>query len=294
MFAVTPTSGAAPATLSFETAPQTLTAEVGSNPIQIGISQAQASDTHLTLASSSTGGQFATSPSGQWQSTLPVTINAGATTSPSFYYRDTAAGTPTLTASATGITSAGQTETVKAAAAATITVTPSSATLNAGGKQLFTASGKDAYNNPADLSTATWTTTAPGTVSPASGASTTFAAGTSAGNGAVTATVGQVSGHATMTVTVSPPNAPTNLRASSPTRRHIALSWTGSGTGITYNIYRGTQPSKEGATPIRTRVTGTSFTDSTVTSGIAYYYYVTAVGPGGQSTPSNEASATAR
>jgi titin len=223
-----------------------------------------------------------------------VTITASQSTSPSFYYRDTKAGSPTLTASASGVTGASQTEAVTAGPASTVTVAPSSATLAAGGTQLFTATAADTYGNPVSTTGAAWSTTVPGgSVSPATGASTTFSAGTTAGSGAVTATVGAAAGSATVSVTTAPA-APANLVASA-LKGRIVLSWLGSGAGVAYRVYRGTSPGGESATPYATGVTGTSFADTGVVSRTTYYYRVTAVGPGGvESAPSNEAHATAK
>ncbi|RNM15930.1 hypothetical protein [Nocardioides pocheonensis] len=283
LFAVTP-SAPATAALSFATAPQTLVAGASSAPMRIGVSAAQPGPVQVTLGSSSSGGQFAP-VGGAWTSTLVLTIPAGATVTPDFSYRDTRAGTPTLSASAVGLTGATQAETVTAAPLSTLTVSPSGATLALGGSQLFTASGSDQFGNPVGVSSATWTTTAPGTLSPSTGASTTFTASSSTtGSGSVTATLGSVHGAATVTVTATAPPAPTNLVAAARGKR-VTLSW--SGSGATYNIYRGS--TSGGETLYRSGVSGTTTTDSSVTSG-TWYYRVTAVGPGGESAPSNEAS----
>ena len=73
------------------------------------------------------------------------------------------------------------------------------------------------------------------------------------------------------------------------------LSWTAStSTVVGYNIYRGTVSGgpytvKLNATP----VSGTSYTDTAVVAGQAYYYVVTAVDSSGvESVYSNQASAT--
>jgi hypothetical protein len=291
VFAVKPTGNAAPpATLSFATGPQTLTAGQPSSAMQVSVSPTQANDLSVSLSSSSAQGQFATSTSGPWTSTLPVTISAGQTTGPSFYYRDTKAGSATVTASASGATSASQTETVTAAALATVTLSPSSASLKFGGTQVFTATGADQYANPVSVSGATWSTNVPGgSVSPATGSSTTFTAGTSPGSGTVTATVGAVSQSANVTVSGLTP--PSNLKAS-PLGKRIVLTWTGSGSGVTYNVYRSLSPGAESL--YATGVTTTNAIDRGVQSGTTYYYKVTAVGPGGESAPSNEARATAK
>jgi len=296
LFAVTPTGGAPPpppGTLSFATAAQTLTAGQPSAAMKLGLAPAQPSDVTVSLSSSSAQGQFSSSTGGPWSSTLQVTVPATQTTSPSFYYRDTKAGSPTLTASGSGVTGTTQTETVNAGPAATLTVSPSSVTLSAGGKQLFTATAADGFNNPVASAGAGWSTNVPGgSVAPATGGSTTFTAGTTAGSGTVTANLGAATGSASVTITTVPP-APTRLVASV-VKGRIVLSWSGSGSGVSYRVYRGTSPGGESATPYATGVGGTSFNDTGVVSRTTYYYKVTAVGSGGESAPSNEAHAKAR
>jgi len=72
----------------------------------------------------------------------------------------------------------------------------------------------------------------------------------------------------------------------------VALSWTAAGGGGTYRIYRGTSAGGEAATPIKTGVAGTSYTDGAVHGGAAYFYQVTSVTASGEAAPANEASAT--
>jgi hypothetical protein len=282
-------SPAAQATQSigFTSAPQTLTAGSPSGTMTVQLSQAAATPVSITLSSSSTGGGFATSAAGPFSPTLSLSTTSAA----GFYYEDTKAGNPTLTASATGYTSGSQTETVNAAALASIAVSPTSATVTQGGTQPFSASGADSYGNPVSVAGATWSTTAPGGVSPTSGSSTTFtASSTTTGSGSVTAAVGAVSGSASVTVTGL--TAPTNLVASAQ-GKHIALAWQGSGAGVTYNLYRGTASGSE--TLYASGLTSISANDMSVTSALTYWYYVKAVGPGGTlSAASNEAHATAR
>ncbi len=294
LFAVTPASNTPPASLAFATGPQALTAGQTSAAMQLSISPSQQNDVPITVSSSSGQGQFATATGGPWSSTLQLTIPGLQSTGPSFYYRDTHAGSPTLTASATGITSAGQIEAVNAAALGAITVSPGSATVNVGATQLFTASGADQYANPVSVSSSIWSTDLPGgSLSPSTGSSTTFTAGATAGTGAVTATVGAIKGSANVTV-IGVPAAPSNLVASSSQRRRISLSWLGSGPGVAYNLYRGTLSGGESSTPYATDLAGTTFNDTSVVSRVTYYYKVTAVGSGGESSPSNEAHAKAK
>jgi len=200
-------------TLAFATAPQTLTAGIPSGPIAVqlqtsaGAAESASSPVTVSLTSSSAQGAFSASASAPWTSTLSVTIAAGSSTSGSFYYLDTKAGSPTLTASATDATSGTQTETVNPAPLASVTVSPSSVSVVLGGAQAFTANGADAYGNLVTVASASWSVSAgtPGTVSPTTGNPTTFtASSTTTGSGSVIATVeaatGSLTGSASVTV----------------------------------------------------------------------------------------------
>jgi subtilisin len=212
--------------VAFLTAPQTLTAGTASGPITVqlqdaaGTAQTATNAVAVTLSSSSSQGSFATTASGPWSSTLAVNIPAGSSTSDTFYYLDTKAGSSSLAATATNYTAGSQTETVNPGQLASISVAPTSATLSLGGTQSFAASGSDAYGNPVDVASATWSVGAgtPGSVSPISGSATTFTASSSTtGSGTVVATVtggsGEVSGSAAVTVV----SAPTTVSVSSVT-----------------------------------------------------------------------------
>jgi hypothetical protein len=86
------------------------------------------------------------------------------------------------------------------------------------------------------------------------------------------------------------PPAPKGLAATAG-NGSVGLTW-GAGAGATsYSVYRGTSPGAEGTTPIGT-TTSTSFTDTGLTNGTAYYYKVTASNSAGTSPSSNEATAT--
>jgi hypothetical protein len=278
--------------LSFAGAAQALSAGQPSAPMQVALSPAPGGDLAVSLSSSSGAGRFATSAGGPWSPSLELTVPGGETTSAPFYYEDTAAGTPTLSAGAAGYAGASQTETVSAAALDSIAVSPPSASVVEGGSQEFRAAGTDEYGNPVDVSGATWTTSAPGSLSATSGASTVFTAAATTGSGAVTATVGSIQGSAAVTVEKLTLLAPTDLTAVRQ-GRHIGLAWQGSGSGVTYNLYRGS--SSGGEKLYASGLTETSAKDMGVSSGTTYYYYVTAVAPSGaESAASNEASATAR
>src|SRR5204862_6271884 len=88
--------------LTFATGPQTLTAGSASGATQVTLPAATGAAVDVTLSSSFASGRFSASPGRPWSSTLVVTVPAGATTSPSFYYEDTKAGSPLITAQAQG------------------------------------------------------------------------------------------------------------------------------------------------------------------------------------------------
>jgi predicted phage tail protein len=92
------------------------------------------------------------------------------------------------------------------------------------------------------------------------------------------------------------PSAPQGLTATGGDGT-VTLAWqaptSNGGSPITgYNVYRGTTPGGEGATPFATGVTTTGYTDNAVSNGTTYHYVVKAVNVVGPSTASNEASAT--
>jgi lysophospholipase L1-like esterase len=89
----------------------------------------------------------------------------------------------------------------------------------------------------------------------------------------------------------SAPAAPTGLAATAGNAQ-VVLNWTASSGATGYNVYRGTTPGGESTTAIATGVTSTSFTNTGLTNGTAYYYKVTATNSSGTSSYSNEASAT--
>jgi hypothetical protein len=193
-----------PSELVFSTAPQALIA--GSHAAlavdlrtSSGVSLTVTSPLTVSLSSSSSGGSFSSSATGPWTSTLALTIPTGSV-SAGFYYRDTRAGEATLTAAASGKSSALQSQTVSAAPLARIALTPPSATLAPGESQAFAAHGTDAYGNDVPPAELVWSVGSgtPGTVS----ADGVFTAGSETGNGSVVATDGGVTVSAAITVPV--------------------------------------------------------------------------------------------
>jgi N-acetylneuraminic acid mutarotase len=83
---------------------------------------------------------------------------------------------------------------------------------------------------------------------------------------------------------------PSNL-AVSPGNSRIDLAWDAVDGAAGYNVKRSETAGGPYAT-IAADVTAASYTDITVSNGTTYYYVVTALSEGFESTPSNEASAT--
>jgi hypothetical protein len=100
-----------------------------------------------------------------------------------------------------------------------------------------------------------------------------------------------------MTVTpaaASVPSGPANLTAR-PGNGSVTLSWTASASGnpTSYRIYRGTKSDGEVNTPVgTTNGTTTTFTDTGLSNGRTYFYFVSAANAVGGSPNSNEVSAT--
>ncbi len=84
--------------------------------------------------------------------------------------------------------------------------------------------------------------------------------------------------------------APTSLTATAGSGQ-VALQWSTVSGATGYDIYRGTSPGGEGTTPFITGATGTSFTDTSVTNGMIYYYRVVPSALGAEGAASTEAVA---
>ena len=90
---------------------------------------------------------------------------------------------------------------------------------------------------------------------------------------------------------VSPPQTPANLNAAI-ANWNVALSWTASGSAISYNVKRAV--TYGGPFTLLTNLTTTSCTDATVGSGTNYYYVVSALNAGGESANSAQAIVAAQ
>jgi fibronectin type 3 domain-containing protein len=86
---------------------------------------------------------------------------------------------------------------------------------------------------------------------------------------------------------VDPPAAPSNVQATQ-VSGGVQVSWTASSGATSYNVDKQIVGSG-GFIQIATALSGTSYTDSDVSEGNSYNYRVTAVGEGGESSPSDPA-----
>lgn len=86
--------------------------------------------------------------------------------------------------------------------------------------------------------------------------------------------------------------APTSPSAT-PGDTTVSLSWTATaGVSVTYKVYRGTLATGEAVTPIATGISATSYMDTGLSNGTAYYYKIAAVSGPATSPQSSEVSAT--
>jgi hypothetical protein len=85
-----------------------------------------------------------------------------------------------------------------------------------------------------------------------------------------------------------------NFTAASNKPHSVTLSWNASTSTVSgYNVYRSTTSGSGYVKLDSALITGTSFTDTTVQSGITYFYVTTSVDSGGvESGLSNQASVT--
>jgi fibronectin type 3 domain-containing protein len=99
------------------------------------------------------------------------------------------------------------------------------------------------------------------------------------------------SGKSSETSATLTPAAPAGVTAQSGFGQ-VVLSWATSAGATSYNVYRATSSGTEGGTPYKTGLTSTSLTDLGLASGASYFYKVTAVNAGGESSTSGEVVGT--
>ena len=104
---------------------------------------------------------------------------------------------------------------------------------------------------------------------------------------------------ATPTTAATAPTAPRTL-AATPGNASVALTWakpasTGGKPVTGYNVYKGTLPGGESATPVNSTplaATATSYTVPGLTNATRYYFTVKAINVAGTGAPSSETAAT--
>jgi hypothetical protein len=101
---------------------------------------------------------------------------------------------------------------------------------------------------------------------------------------------------AALSVSDSATTSPQTVSLSGVGSHDVTLSWAPSATvGVVgYNVYRGNTSGGESSTPLNPApISGSSFTDENVTSGVTYYYVVMSLTSDGVTSPaSNESAAT--
>jgi hypothetical protein len=142
----------------------------------------------VTLSSSSSQGTFATTPDGPWTPTLALSVGPGVAAT--FYYRDTLAGSWTVTAAAAGATAGTQTVTVTTGPPARVVLEAGPIGVPVRASRAFSATVRDAFGNAVTANLA-WSVTPRtlGTIA-GKGSTATFTAGRVPGKGAVTAAAG--------------------------------------------------------------------------------------------------------
>ena len=146
----------------------------------------------------------------------------------------------------------------------------------------------------------TWTQVSP-TASPTARFGASMAFDPATGNmvlfGGVSGSGGILGDTWTWMTTVTAPSSPTGLTATGGSSQ-VQLSWTApgsnGGSAITgYDVYEGSVAGGESTTPVNsTPITTTSYAVSGLTNGTSYYFTVEAINAAGNSSASNEASAT--
>lgn len=231
------------------------------------------SPTSATLTSGQTQ-QFTATVTGNgdqsvlWSTSLGSVSSAGLYTAPSVAVQTNATVTATSVANNQKFASA--IVTINPVPIVGISISPTSASVLAGGQQQFTALITGTANTAV-----TWSKQGNGTVSSIG----LYAAPTTAETDIVTATSqADTSKSASASVTVTLPVA-----------HSVSLSWTDSDP-VTFNAYRSTT-SGSGYQLISRGLTSPAYVDSNVKSGATYYYVVTAFDGTNESSYSNEAEA---
>ncbi|WMT43488.1 fibronectin type III domain-containing protein [Paenibacillus sp. D2_2] len=282
-----PTSGGGTPTVP--SAPAGLTATAGNAQVALSWTASSGATGYNVKRATTSGGPYTTVASGI---TATSYTNTGLTNGTAYYYVVSAVNSAGESANSTQVTATPQ-------ATATVPAAPAGLTATAGNAQValsWTASsGATGYNvKRATTSGGPYTTVASG-VTATSYTNTGLTNGTayyyvvSAVNSAgESANSTQVT--ATPQATVTVPAAPAGLTATAGNAQ-VALSWTASSGATGYNVKRATT-SGGPYTTVASGVTATSYTNTGLTNGTAYYYVVSAVNSAGESANSTQVTAT--
>jgi fibronectin type 3 domain-containing protein len=184
----------------------------------------------------------------------------------------------------------------------TISASPSSLTINSGssGSSTITVTSVNGFSGTVSLTSSPTSGVAlsPSSVTVSSGGSATATLTLTPAASTIytiTGTASSISHSTNVAVTVNTvPSSIQNLAATGGNNQ-VSLTWqapSDGGSPITgYNIYKGTSSGGESSL---TTVSGStlSYTNTALSNGVTYYYYVTAVNTIGESSHSNEVSAT--
>ena len=236
--------------------------------------------------------------------TTPIKLAPGTSATLTAAYKPTAAGSVTgkITVTSNAVGSPTIVDLSATAAAATVQLTPSASNLSFGSVTV----GSSGTSQLTVKSTGNTNAT----ISKVAITGTGFVLGSSAANVILDPSqtqsytvnfnpkaAGALSG--TLTITSNAKNSPINIPLSgtgvaAASNHTVALTWERSTSSVTgYFVYRGTKPSGPFAQLNSAPESSPSYSDSTVSSGQVYYYYVTAVDSSNiQSADSNEVSVT--
>lgn len=84
-----------------------------------------------------------------------------------------------------------------------------------------------------------------------------------------------------------PPSAPSGVAFTASTNQ-VTLTWSAVSGATSFNVYKSTASGSRTGVPYRSGITGTSFTDTGLTTGYQLYYVITAVSTSGEGAPSSE------
>ena len=238
--------------------------------------------------------------------TLPIKLASGTSATLTAAYKPTAAGSVTgkITVTSNAVGSPTIVDLSATAAAAAVQLTPSASSLSFGNVTV----GSSGTSQLTVRSTGNTNAT----ISKVTVSGTGFVLGGSAASVILDPSqtesytvnfdpkaAGAISG--TLTITSNAANSPLNIALSgtgvktSASNHTVALTWERSSTSSVtgYFVYRGTKPSGPFSQLNSSPESSPTYSDSTVSSGQVYYYYVTAVDSSNiQSADSNEVSVT--